>query len=71
MQRIAIARALASQKNFLIFDEATSELDNNSEKKIYKNIKQYNKNLIILITNHKKNNFETFDKILYLNENAQ
>lgn len=70
MQRIAIARALASQKNFLIFDEATSELDSNSEKKIYKNIKQYNKNFIILITSHKKNNFEIVDKILHLNENV-
>tara|TARA_B100001059_G_scaffold236519_1_gene287497 strand:+ start:17625 stop:19343 length:1719 start_codon:yes stop_codon:yes gene_type:complete len=70
IQRIAIARALASQKNFLIFDEATSELDSNSEKKIYKNIKQYNKNFIILITSHKKNNFDIVDKILHLDENV-
>ena len=59
---------LLLQKNFLIFDEATSEIDVELENKIYKNIKNYKSDLIILLTNHKNNNFSYITKVLNLDK---
>lgn len=50
-QRIAIARALVSNRRILIFDEATSSLDKATEKKVLGNIiKQYRGSTLIFIT---------------------
>ncbi len=51
-QRLSIARALYFDKKIMIFDEATSSLDQASEKRIYLDIKKNLNNKIIIIISH-------------------
>ena len=64
-QRIGIARALYTNAEILIFDEPTSSLDNENEKKIMKKIFELKNKTIIFIT-HKIELLENFDKIIKL-----
>lgn len=65
-QRLAIARALLSDTEVIIFDEATSNLDPITEKKIYDNLKKINKTQIIIT--HRLVSIYEADKIYVLNE---
>lgn len=67
IQRIGIARALYKDSKILIFDEATSSLDEETENGILTTIKDLNESgkMIIFIT-HKKKIAEKFDKIFNL-----
>tara|TARA_A100001015_G_scaffold55141_1_gene60586 strand:- start:4060 stop:5802 length:1743 start_codon:yes stop_codon:yes gene_type:complete len=61
-QRIGIARAIYSNSNFLIFDEATSAIDFETEKKIIDNlIKLPGKTMIII--SHRRSILEGCNKI--------
>ena len=53
-KRIGIARALYKDSDILILDEATSELDMESEKKVIENIIKNYKNLTLIIISHNK-----------------
>lgn len=64
-QRIAIARAIYRKANFIIFDEATSELDSETERKIISNIKTY-KNAGIISIAHRISTIKDFDEILLM-----
>ena len=64
-QRIAIARAIIKDSPILILDEATSSLDNITEKSIYKTIKDIMKNKSILIIAHRLSTIEDSD-IIYV-----
>ena len=61
IQRIALARALYSNKDILILDEATSAIDIATEKKILENLKKYNKT-IIMVT-HRPANLDICDVV--------
>ncbi len=52
-QRIVIARALLMKPSLLVFDEATSSLDTQTEREIMKEILKLNKITTILIISHK------------------
>lgn len=67
-QRIAIARALYKNPQILIFDEATSSLDVNSEQKIIENIKKLKNNKIIIIISHKLKPLEICDRIYFMDK---
>ena len=54
-QRISIARALMSDPKILIFDEATSGLDKNTEEKIFENLKNISKKNSIIVVSHDPN----------------
>ena len=54
-QRISIARALMSDPKVLIFDEATSGLDKNTEAKIFENLKYISKKNSIILISHNPN----------------
>lgn len=68
-QKIAIARALYHQKNWLFLDESFSSMDAHSEQEIEKYLLHQQNMSIVLIT-HKINKdiYPLFDKILYLSE---
>lgn len=62
-QRIGIARAIISKSNILVLDEATSSLDEKTEKTIFTNlIRRYKKKMIICVT-HRLSNLKYFKKV--------
>ena len=65
-QRLAIARALFNNPNIIVLDEATSFLDEETEREILKYfILNKNKYLIIIIS-HRKNILNLLDKRIEL-----
>ena len=65
-QRLAIARALVKNAPILIMDEATSSLDNLSEKYIKSSIKELRGQMTQIIIAHRLSTIEDADKIVYL-----
>jgi len=63
-QRIGIARALYFDSDLLVLDEATSSLDENTEKNIINSINQMKGKKTILISAHKKKILKDCDVIL-------
>lgn len=62
-QRMGIARALYKRPEILILDEATSSLDERSEKEIFNTINNLKNKLTIIIVAHKKSVLDFCDKI--------
>lgn len=66
-QRIGIARALYKEARVLFFDEATSNLDSQTEKDIDEAVLSLKKtNLTILIISHRDSSLEICDRIINL-----
>ncbi|MGC8659675.1 MAG: ABC transporter ATP-binding protein [Desulfomonilaceae bacterium] len=65
-QRIAIARALYKQASILVFDEATSSLDNETEQAVMECIENLDKELTILIIAHRLTTVQHCDQIVEL-----
>ncbi len=62
-QRISIARSIYSERDILIFDEATNALDEDNERIIFKNLKELKQRKTIIIISHNKENLKICDKI--------
>jgi ABC-type multidrug transport system fused ATPase/permease subunit len=69
-QRIGIARAVLADPKILIFDEATSNLDSESEKLIQDAIFRIAKNKTVIIIAHRLSTIRMADKIVVI-ENGQ
>lgn len=69
-QRIAIARALYSDPEILVLDEATSSLDNAMEAKIMEEIYSISANVTLIIIAHRLTTIEKCNKIFRV-ENGQ
>ena len=65
-QRIGFARALYNNPNILFLDEATSNLDSETEQKIIENILKSFKEITIISITHKLINLKNFDEIVLL-----
>lgn len=65
-QRIALARIFLRDSKIVIFDEATSSLDNNTEFKIQQNINKYFNNQTIICIAHRLSTLKDMDNILVI-----
>ena len=63
-QRIGLARALYSNPKFLILDESTNALDDETEKQIFETFRSIKGKVTMLIVTHNKENLYFCDKIL-------
>jgi ATP-binding cassette, subfamily B, bacterial PglK len=63
-QRIGIARALYRNPELLILDEATSSLDEQTEKKVIENIFAINPNMTIFMVTHKLSSLSRCDFVM-------
>ena len=67
-QRIAIARAFIKNAPILIFDEATSSLDTNSEFQVRQALDALGVGRTVIIVAHRLSSIENVDRIIVLNE---
>lgn len=67
-QRIAIARAILKKSKIILFDEATSSLDNNLQSYINTAIKKISKNHTVIIVAHKLSAIIEADEIFVLDQ---
>ena len=67
-QRIGIARALYKRVDVIIFDEATSSLDNETEQAVMQAIESLSKDLTLLIIAHRLTTLKNCTQIVELSE---
>lgn len=65
-QRLALARAMIEDSKIFIFDEATSNIDIESEEIILDNIKNIAKEKLVIIVSHRLSSIKDADKIYVL-----
>lgn len=67
-QRISIARALVKNSPVLIFDDSTSALDVNTEKKLLETVNSEYSDKTVIITAHRMSSVVDCDEIIYLKD---
>jgi len=65
-QRLAIARALLTQPEILILDEATSSLDPESERIVRENLTQIAKGRTVIVVSHRLSMLKGADNVMVL-----
>lgn len=70
MQRIAIARAIFSERPILLLDEATSALDEQTEAKLLDNLRSMTDKTVIIVT-HRPAALDITDKIITFKPNEE
>jgi ATP-binding cassette subfamily B protein/subfamily B ATP-binding cassette protein MsbA len=69
-QRLSLARAILKDPDILILDEATSQIDIESETLIHKTLATFIKDRTTLIITHRVSTLELVDYIMLMNEGA-
>ncbi len=67
-QRLSLARAILKDPKILILDEATSQIDPESERLIHDTIRSFIKNRTTLIVTHRMSTIELVDYILVMSD---
>ena len=67
-QRLAIARALVQETEIILFDEATSSLDNETQHEIQESIKSMQGKYTILIIAHRLSTVINSDRIILVDD---
>lgn len=67
-QRMAIARALYAEAEFLVLDEATSQLDSATEMEIVSTIEAMDRSVTVIIVAHRESSLTSCDRIYKLDE---
>lgn len=67
-QRVSIARAMLKDAPVFVFDDSTSALDAETEKKLLENLRKYYKEKTIFIAAHKMSSVIDCDEIIYLSK---
>ena len=65
-QRVALARLFFDNSKIIILDEATSAMDNITEKKVMDNVVKYLKNKTIIVIAHRLETIKDIDMIYFL-----
>ena len=66
IQRISIARALYFKPKFLVLDEATSSLDNETEKLVIESMSKMSEDITIVMIAHRISSLKMCDKIFLI-----
>lgn len=67
-QRLALARAILGNREMIIFDEATSNIDIESEEAIWESIYELSKDKTILVISHRLANVVDADNIYVMKD---
>lgn len=69
-QQLLIARSLSSDASIFLWDEPTSNIDENTEKKIFENLDTFMTAKTLLTVTHRRNLIKYFDRVLVM-QNGQ
>lgn len=67
-QRLALARAIVRDPEILILDEATSQIDLESEQLIHQALEQFSKNRTVIMITHRLSTLELADRIVVMDQ---
>ncbi len=67
-QRLALARAMVREPDILILDEATSQIDIESEQLIHQALEQFAKNRTLIMITHRLSTLELADRIVVMDQ---
>ena len=62
-QRVSVARALASDRPVMLFDEPTKELDKNLRQELYEIIKKLSKDKTVIMVSHLADDIQEFSSV--------
>jgi ABC-type multidrug transport system fused ATPase/permease subunit len=69
-QRVALARAILANPRILILDEATSQMDGNTERKVHEALTEFMRERTTFIVTHRSSSLSLADRVIVM-DNGQ